>query len=528
MTDFTKLKPPGFDPSANADGCRFDQAEAERACQFFELFLKHHKGEHGGKPFVLEPWEQAFIGHLFGWKMGNRRRFQEAFLFVARKNGKTQISAGIALYLLLADGEAGAEVYTAAAERDQGKLIFEAAKRMVEADSKLSEMAECYQHSLYVPKTGSSLKSLTSEAASKHGYNPHGILVDELHAHPSRDLVETLMTGTGSRRQPLTVHLTTAGFDQHSICYEKYDYACKVRDGIVADPHFLPVIFEADKDDDWTSIDTWRKANPNLGVTIKEDYLVRECQRARESPSYENTFRRLHLNQWTEQDVRWLSMDKWDDGDAELTDLEGQPCWGGLDLSTTTDLTALVLAFPGDDGVIYARTYAWCPRESMIRREKRDRAPYTAWDRRGCIESTEGNGVDYEVIRARINDLGERYNIQEIGVDRWNAEQLMGQLMGDGFQIKAFGQGFRDMSAPSKELERLVLEGKLVHGGHPVLRWCASNVTIETDAAGNIKPSKKKSIERIDAIVALVMAIGVASVAVEQSSFYEEHGLEVL
>lgn len=496
-------------------------------CEFFERFLVHHKGEHGGKPFLLEQWEKAFLGHLFGWQMGGKRRFSEAFLFVARKNGKTQLAAGIALYLLLADGEPGAEIYTAAAERDQGRLIFDAAKRMVQQSEKLSSMAEVYQHAIYVPETGSSLKSLTAEASSKHGYNPHGILVDELHAHKSRDLVETLQTGTGSRKQPLTVHLTTAGFDQHSICGEKYDYAKKVAGGIIQDPHFLPAIYESDKDDDWTSIATWKKANPNLGITIKEDYLVRECQRARETPGYENTFRRLHLNQWTEQETRWLSMEVWDEGQAELPNLDGEPCWGGLDLSATTDLTALVLAFPLE-GYVYAKAYAWCPQESMFRRERRDRVPYSAWARSGDIEPTEGNGVDYEVIRKRINELGERYNIQEIGVDRWNAEQLIGQLMGDGFEVKAFGQGFKDMSAPSKELERLTLERKLVHGGHPVLRWCASNVTIETDAAGNIKPSKKRSIERIDAIVALVMAIGVSSVAVDVKSFYEDHALEVI
>ncbi len=283
------------------------------------------------------------------------------------------------------------------------------------------------------------------------------------------------------------------------------------------------MIYETDPEDDWTDPDVWRRANPNLGVSINLDYLKRECQRAKDSPAYENTFRRLHLNQWTEQDVRWLNMDRWDQGAEPLPDLSGRECWAGLDLSTTTDLTALTLVFPNSDGMYFVLPYCWVPAENAHLRERRDRVPYTAWSRRGQLEMTEGDVVDYDLLRQRINELARQYPIREIAVDRWNAQHLITQLEGDGFQMTPFGQGYRDMSGPAKQLERLVIDGKLRHGGHPVLRWCAGNVTVEQDAAGNIKPSKAKSNERIDAIVALIMALSRAMTA-EPESVYATYG----
>jgi phage terminase large subunit-like protein len=336
------------------------------------------------------------------------------------------------------------------------------------------------------------------------------------------------MTSTGARRQPLIIHITTADFDRPSICNEKYDYACKVRDGIIHDPAFLPVIYEADRDDDWTNPEVWAKANPNLGISVSLQYLERECRRAQETPSYENTFKRLHLNMKTQQDVRWLGMEAWDACGEEAIEesvLEGQECFAGLDLSTTTDISAFVLAFQDEEGVLTVLPRFWIPEDSALKRERRDRVPYVDWARQGLIETTPGNVIDYDRIRTHINDIKDRFKITEIAIDRWNATQLATQLQGDGFEVVAFGQGFKDMTAPTKELEKLVMSGKLRHAGHPVLRWMASNVAVETDAAGNLKPSKKKSTERIDGIVALVMALGRLMVTPIETSVYNTRGL---
>jgi len=373
--------------------------------------------------------------------------------------------------------------------------------------------------------SGSFYRALSADAETKHGYNSHFVAVDELHAQPNRDLVDVLRTSTGTRRQPMIVYITTAGFDHNSICYEIYDHACKVRDGILCDPSFLPVIYEASPDDDWTKESTWRKANPNLGVSVSLDYLRRECQRAQDTPSYENTFKRLHLNLWTEQDVRWLPMERWDSctGNVGHDDLHGMACFGGLDLSTTTDTSAFVLYFPEVHACL---RWGWIPGDRAHEREKRDRVPYVTWCNQGLLEMTPGNVIDYEIVRARVNEICSTFNVQGIAYDRWNATQIVTQLEGDGIRMVQFGQGFASMSAPAKELERLVVSGELQHGGDPVLRWMAANAAAETDAAGNVKPSKKRSRDRIDGIVALIEAIGLAGVEpVQGASVYEIRGV---
>jgi site-specific DNA recombinase len=354
------------------------------------------------------------------------------------------------------------------------------------------------------------VKVISAEAYTKHGVNAHGVIIDELHAQPDRELVDVLTTSTGARRQPLIIYITTADFDRESICNEKYDYACKVRDGVIDDPAFLPVIYEAARDDDWTDPAVWAKANPNLGVSVSLEYLERECIRAKETPTYENTFKRLHLNMKTQQDVRWLSLENWDACNARIDEaaLTGRECYGGLDLSTTTDLSAFVLVFQESDGGITLLPKFWVPADNAHKREKRDRVPYETWARQGLIEMTPGNVIDYDRIRMRINELGQRFHIQELAIDPWNATQLSLQLQGDGFEVIQFGQGFKEMTAPTKEFEKLVISRKIRHGGNPVLRWMAGNVSAETDAAGNLKPSKKKSNERIDGIVAAIMALG--------------------
>jgi phage terminase large subunit-like protein len=515
---------PGYDPFATADLKRyhFDADAAQRALDFFSECLTFTAGEWMGRPFLLQSWQQAIVANLFGWKCTDRksggkalRRYREAFIYVPRKCGKSELAGGLGNLLTFADGEPAAHVYCAAADREQARLVFTAARTMVQAEPALACRARTYRDSIVVPDTGSVLKVVSAEAYSKHGINAHGIIIDELHAQPTRELVDVLVTSTGARRQPLVIFITTADFDRESICNEKHDYACKVRDGVIDDPSFLPVIYEALPGDDWTDPRTWEKVNPNLGISVSHEYLERECKRAQESAAYENTFKRLHLNMRTQQDVRWLTLESWDACSEPAIDpeqLAGRECYAGLDLSTTTDVTALVLLFPEDDGTITVLPRFWIPANNALKRERRDRVPYQAWVHLKLIEATAGNVVDYDIIRARINELGQRFRIQEIAVDPWNATHIVSQLTNDGFEVVEFRQGFASMTAPTKELEKLVLGGKLRHGGNAVLRWMASNVAVETDAAGNLKPSKKKSTERIDGIVAMIMALGRAMV----------------
>jgi phage terminase large subunit-like protein len=525
---------PGYDPHRDAGDCVFDEAAAQMALDFFPECLTHTKGKWAGRPLVLEPWQQAIIANLFGWKRPDgTRRYREALIYLPRKNGKTQICAGIATFVLFCDGEPGAEIYSAAADEDQAKIAFNMAKQMVLQEPQLAARAKIVGKSIVYEALVSSYKPISSIADTKHGASTSLALIDELHVHKDRELLDVLITSTGARTQPLIVELTTADYQRPgSICNEKHEYASKVRDGVIDDPSFLPVIYEATREDDWTAEATWRKANPNLGISIGLDYMARECKRAQETPGYENTFKRLHLNIITEQASRWLALDRWDACRPQRTleELEGEPCLAALDLAATTDIAALLLLFHDEaTGDFDAHAFFWIPGDSAIAREKRDRVPYPVWIKQGLIRQTEGDVTDYDVIRRDINELRERFNVRECAIDRWSAAQITTQLQGDGLDVVPFGQGYASMSPAAKELEKHVLAGQIRHGGNPVLRWMASNVAIETDAAGNIKPSKKKSTERIDGIVALTMALGRAVVAKgEERSVYEDRGIDAV
>jgi phage terminase large subunit-like protein len=518
---------PGYDPIATREDCCFDEDAASKAISFFESYLSHVKGEKAKKPFLLEPWQQAIIGCIFGWKRPDEtRRYREVFILIPRKNGKTALAAGIALYVMFCDGEKGAEIYSAAAERDQAALVFEHAKGMVLQNPKLSGHAQIYTKAITIESIGASYKAISADANTKHGFNTHFAVIDELHAQKNRELVDVLKTSTGARRQPLIVHITTSDYDRPSICNELYDYASKVRDGIINASQFMPVIYEAKPEDDWQDPKVWAKANPNLGVSIGLNYFREAFNEALEKPTCRNTFKRLHLNIRTEQDVLWLPMEKWDACHTfDMNELEGKECYAGIDLASTSDISAFVLFFPESCALL---PFFWVPSSTAVKRQ-RDRVPYQTWIDQQLMEKTEGDVVDYDVIRRRVNEIGKVYNIQEIAIDRWNSTHLQTQLTGDGFTVVPFGQGFASMSAPSKELEKLVVGGELSHNNNPVLRWMASNVAAETDAAANIKPSKKKSSEKIDGIVAAVMAIGRAMVRTDSGvSIYEAEGIKVL
>jgi phage terminase large subunit-like protein len=513
----------------------YDAAAGERVIEFFRKYLVHIKGELGGKPIELMQWEQdQVIRPLFGWKRWDGlRRYRELWLEVPRKNDKTTLAAGLALYLTLADGEPGAEVYSAAADRDQAGICFGIAKSMVESSSELASRTEIYTKSIVVPATFSSYKVLSADAFTKHGLNAHAIVVDEVHAQKTRELIDTLHTSTGSRRQPLEIYITTAGHDRHSICYEKHEHALRVLTDPTVDEQLLVVIYAADPIDDWKSEATWHKANPGLGLSKKLDYMRAECNRAVQIPGYENTFKRLDLNIWTEQASRWLPMAKWDQcvGLGAIADplalrvaLRGRKAFGGLDLANTIDINAYVLAFL-DGMTISLLPFFWIPAERLESRKADGKVPWAQWVKAGLVKVTDGATSDYDVIRSDIEALAKIYPTEEVGFDRWNALQIATQL-DNGPAAKAsrardrnrtnfvigFGQGYASMTMPCKALEAAVVGLRLRHAGHPVLRWMAANVAAQRDAADNIKPDKEASSEKIDGIVAGLMAIGRALV----------------
>lgn len=494
----------------------FDARAAERACEFFASFLTHTKGEWDGQPFALAWWQRLVVRRLFGWmRLDGTRRYRTLFLFVPRKNGKSTFAAGIALYALLADKEPGAEVYSAAADREQAALVFDQAKAMVENDQVLQSQCQCYRRSISQPESRSKYMVVSADAKKKHGYNAHALIIDELHAHETRELFDVLTTSMGARRQPLTVIMTTAGFDRLSICYEQYDYARRVNEGTVQDGSYLAVLFEAGPNDDWNDEETWRRANPNIGISPTWEYLRGEYQKAKEIPGFENTFKRLYLNIWTEQASRWLPMDTWRmcKGPARdpawLRSMAGRELFAGVDLSSTTDLTALVGVFPERaTGYFDVVCRFWIPLKQVALKERVDRVPYSLWIQQGFIETTEGSSVDQLAIEKAVAEWGEMYDLKETAVDRWEASRLIANLEGEGVKAFAHGQGYASMSPSSKDLERVLVDQKIRHGGHPVLEWMAGNVAIQTDPSGNIKPAKDKSTGRIDGIVALVMALG--------------------
>lgn len=542
-TDWSKVLQliPGYDPTDDAGDCVFDSAVADWFIEFIETCLTHVKGELAGTPLRLEDWQKAFFGNLFGWlRPDGTRRYRESLLYIPRKNSKTTMASAIACVGLFLDNEPGAEIYSSAAEREQARICFDITKGMIENEDRLYSRADLYKYSIVVGDKN--YKAISAEAKSKHGFNAHLVLNDELHAHTDRELTDVLMTSTGARRQPLVVHLTTADFDRPSICNEKYEYACQVRDGVINDRSFLPVIFEAKSEDDWTSPRVWKKANPNLGVSISQEYLERECERAKSQKTYQNTFQRLHLNVRTGQSVRWIKLEDWDNCKPRRTleELAGKDCFGGLDLSSKIDLTALVLVFPDSDGYDVI-PYFWIPEETAVQREREDRVPYSTWHREGLIEFTEGNVIDGDWIRRKISgcvgDLGttikkdhdsicDTYRIRRLAFDPWSATQVSLRLAGDGIEMVECRQGFASLSEPSKELEKLVVSGQFRHGGNPVLRWMAGNVAAVGDAAGNIKPDKGKSKQRIDGIVGSVMGVSQAiMVSPPRESVYKTRGI---
>lgn len=512
----------------------YDKSAADYAVAFIEN-LCHTKGTWAGKPFELIDWQEQIIRDLFGTlKPNGYRQFNTAYIEIPKKQGKSELAAAVALLLTCGDGEERAEVYGCAADRQQAAIVFDVAAdmvRMCPALSKRVKILASQKRLIYTP-TNSFYQVLSAEAYSKHGFNIHGVVFDELHTQPNRKLFDVMTKGSGdARMQPLYFLITTAGTDTHSICYETHQKAKDIIEGRKIDPTFYPVIYGADESDDWTNPKVWKKANPSLDITVGIDKVKAACESAKQNPGEENAFRQLRLNQWVKQAVRWMPMEKWDKCAfaVDEDELEGRVCYGGLDLSSTTDITAFVLVFPplDEEDKYIILPYFWIPEDNLTLRVNRDHVPYDVWERQGYLQTTEGNVVHYGFIEQFIERLGERFNIREIAFDRWGAVQMVQNLEGMGFTVVPFGQGFKDMSPPTKELMKLVLEQKIAHGGHPVLRWNMDNIYIRTDPAGNIKADKEKSTEKIDGAVATIMALDRAIRCGNDrgASVYDERGL---
>lgn len=497
-----------------AKDSHYDKDEADFVVNFIET-LKHTKGEFYNQPFELIDWQEQIIRDIFGiLKPDGYRQFTTAYIEVPKKCGKSELAAAIALYMLCADQEQRGEVYGCAADRDQAGLVYSVACDMVRLSPGLQKYCQIKPSKKVIgfEPTRSEYKAVSSEVGGKSGINVSCLVFDELWVQKDRKFFEMMTVGTSdARKNPLHFIITTAGNDTNSICYEIHQKAVDILEGRKTDPTFYPVIYGADADDDWTDPKVWAKANPSLGITIGIDKVQAACESAKQNPAEENAFRQLRLNQWVKQSVRWMPMDKWDKCSFAVNeeDLEGRVCYGGLDLSSTSDLTSFVLVFPPEDenGKYIVLPYFWVPEETLDLRVRRDHVNYDLWERQGYIQTTEGNVIHYGFIEQFIEKLGEKFNIREIAFDRWGATQVSQDLEEMGFTVVPFGQGFASMSPPTKELMKLVLEERIAHGGHPVLRWNMDNIFIRQDPAGNIKADKSKSTEKIDGAVATIMAL---------------------
>lgn len=514
---------PGYDPWATAGDCVFVESEAKFAIDFVEQHCRHVKGVLGGQRIKLEMWQKAVFANLWGWKRPDgTRRYREAMVYVPRGNGKTVFAACIVMLVMYTDDEPGAELYSSAAERDQARLCFEMVEGMIRDDVDLEKLATIFKRA--ITRGDVSYKALSCEAGSKHGFSPHLVVNDELHAHKSAELTEVLMTGTLKRTQPLVVHLTTADFERESICNQKHSYACSVRDGDINDPAFLPVIYEADIEDDWASPAVWEKANPNYNVSVFPDYLKREAERADSDPAYLNTFRRLHLNMKTSTSLSCIRMDLWDGCDERrpLDDLLGKECYAGLDIASKQDINALVLVFP-DWPHIDVLSWFWVP-EAAAETRGRDAANlgnYHGWSSEGLLNLVPGSRMDQDLIHEKLNELNGLYDIKQIAYDNWNAEKLRIELERDGFEMVEFRQSIANFTEPFKEWLAMIGSGQVRHGGNKVMRWMAQNLASYEDTSGNIRTDKGKSRDKIDGQVAGIMATGIAMLARDETSIYD-------
>lgn len=490
-------------------GFKFFIDKASRVCKFIEL-MPHIKGEWAGKPIELEPWQIFILTTVFGWCDSNgNRRYKTVYVEVPRKNAKSTLSSGVALYCLSADGEGGAEVYSAATTRDQARIVWQDAKRMAEKSQGLKRRfgVKTSAHSIYVDDTSSSFKALSrDQGGNLDGLNVHCAIIDELHAHKTRDVFDVVETATGARAQPLLWLITTAGFNRSGICYEQRSYVNKILNCSHEDEEYFGIIYTLDEEDNWADPDCWAKANPNWGVSVKEADIARKARKAMEMASAQNNFLTKHLNVWVNADTAWMDMRAWDraaDHSLDIADFEGCPCYGGLDLASKKDIASRVFIFE-KEGIVYVFDKHYLNEEAL---ENSNNSQYSGWEREGYIIATDGNVTDYDEIERDILEDAKQFDIYEFGFDPFQATQLSSHLISEGVPMVEVGATVKNFSEPMKELEAMILAGQLKHTGNPVLTWMISNVVCHVDKKDNIYPNKEFPENKIDGVIALIMAI---------------------
>jgi phage terminase large subunit-like protein len=519
-------------------------AQAERVKRFIETRCTYSKGEWAGQPFRLLDWQwEGIVRPLFGTlNGGDKRQYRVCFCEIPKKNGKTELCAALGLYMLVGDHEEGPEVYVAAADREQAGLTYQAASTMVRNDATLSKNLKCLdsrKRIIYGAKNGF-LQVLSSESYTKHGLSPSCVIVDEIHAHPNDDLWNVLTAGTDyARKQQVVIVITTAGvYDKNSIWWKLRTKAQQVQAGIAQDPRFLPVLYLADPEkDNPADEELWKRVNPSLGQIFTLDKIRQDYEEAKNDPVDYQNFLRFRLNIPVKSLSRWMPMDKWDAcaGEVDVERLKGRTCYGGLDLSSTLDLSALVLVFPPEeeDGYWDILCQAYCPEEGIIKRAKVDRVRYDIWEQQRHLIATPGEVVDYAWIKRDVFDAAKTYDLREIGYDSWNATQTATEIMAElnpsnsdyGFQMIDMKQNVGTYNEPMRSALAHIIKGKVRHGGHPVLRWCADNLVVRIDANGNVFPNKEKATDKIDLMTATFMAWGRAMKRTDTKSAYETRGV---
>lgn len=477
----------------------------------FAGFLKHLKGPLAGKPVELEPWQLFLICQIYGWyRSDGRRVVRTAYVEVPRKNGKSTLCSVLALYHIFADGELGAEVYAAAVTRDQARIVFGDAQAMVRGAPDISKHLGVHRSSIFHTASNSKFEPLSADAGSLEGRNPSFCVVDELHVHKTADVWDVLNVAAGARAQPIIFGITTAGTNREGIAYQLRDYAIKSASGVVDDYSFFSLIYTIDKDDDWRDPNVWIKSNPNYDVSVQPDDLERLFKQAAESPSAETNFRTKRLNEWRNSTDSWISSNDWESCDEALPPIEtfkGQPCYIGLDLASVSDFACVALMFP-KDGKVYTYLQSYLPLDTIRDKAGHMSAHYQAWLDSGRLIATDGNVTDLSYIKDQVLKACEQYNVREIGFDPWGANELSADLVDRGLPMVKVGQGIASLSDGSKEFEKLVKSQRIVHGQDPVLTWMVSNCVIYTDPSDNIKVKKEVESNKIDGVIASIMALG--------------------
>jgi phage terminase large subunit-like protein len=509
---------------AHERGWVFDEERAEKALGLFN-YLKHSKGELSGRFIELEGWQCWTIAVVFGWvdEETGLRRFRTVYEEIARKNGKTTKLSGIGIYGLIKDNEGGAEIYAAATKRDQARILFEEASRMVRQSKPLRQRLNVQQHKILNDKVFSKFEPLSSDANTMDGLNPHFALVDELHAHKTPEVWDVLNSALGARSQPLIWAITTAGFNKNGVCYGVRDYSIKVLQNVIQDDTFFSIIYTLDEDDDWQDESNWVKANPNLGVSVSMDYLRGQALQASVMPTAKVNFLTKHLNIWVTGESMWCNIEKWlaCASEYKLEDLDIVKVYIGLDLSQVSDITSATGVAITKDGKWYVFGKHYLPEDAIEEKYRKTTIPFYQWHEDGYLTLTPGNVVDYNWIKEDLGMFLETLPVNEIVFDRYNSSQLVSDMMEIGAPMVAYGQGYLSMSPAMKELERRYLSSEIIHPNDPVLNWAMSNVVATQDPAGNIKAAKDKSAEKIDPAVALIMAVGRAMTAEEPQEDYD-------